>query len=105
VPDDVEKFGSPEYVAVIVLLPAGALVALQLPDPEARAEVVQRVVEPVAKLTFPVGMPDPEPTVAEYVTDEPAEVDVGLVEAEVVDWKVTATGALPTLPVKVESPE
>ncbi len=65
-------------------LPVGALLALQLADPEVRAEVVQREVEPAAKCTVPVGLPDPEVTVAEYVTDEPVEVDVGLTLAEVV---------------------
>ena len=84
-PDDAEKFGSPEYVAVIVSLPAGALLAVQLADPDARPGVVQRAVDPVAKLTVPVGLPDPEVTVVEYVTDEPAVVDVGLTVAEVVD--------------------
>ena len=61
--------------------------------------MVQRAVEPAAKLTVPVGLPDPELTVAEYMTDEPAEVDVGLTLADVVDGKVTASAALPTEPV------
>jgi hypothetical protein len=86
VPDDAEKFGSPEYVAVIVSLPAGALVAVQLADPEARAGVVHSPVEPAAKLTVPVGLPDPDVTVVEYMTDEPAVVDVGLTVTDVVDW-------------------
>ena len=34
-PDDAEKLKSPEYVAVIVSVPAGALLALQLADPDA----------------------------------------------------------------------
>ena len=99
VPDDAEKLRSPEYVAVIVSLPAGALLALQLADPDAMAGVVQRAVEPAANLTVPVGLPDPEVTVAEYVTDEPAEVDVGLTLADVVDWNVVGSAALPTEPV------
>jgi hypothetical protein len=52
----------------------------------------------VAKLTVPVGVPDPEVTVAEYLTDEPRVVDVGLTVTEVVDAYVTIIGALPTEP-------
>jgi hypothetical protein len=85
VPDDAEKIGSPEYVPMIVSLPAGALVAVQLPDPDTSAGVVQSWVEPVAKLTVPVGVPDPDVTVAEYVTEEPRLVDVGLRVTAVVD--------------------
>ncbi len=70
---------------MIVSLPAGALVAVQLADPDTRPEVVQSAVDPAAKLTVPVGLPDPEMTVVEYVTDEPAVVDVGLTVADVVD--------------------
>jgi hypothetical protein len=70
---------------VIVSLPAGALLALQLADPDASG-AAQRTVEPAAKVTVPVGLPDPEVTVAEYVTDEPAEVDVGLTLVDVVVW-------------------
>ncbi len=44
------------------------------------------MVDPLAKVTVPVGLPDPEATVAEYVTDEPTVVDVGLTLADVVDW-------------------
>ena len=73
-------------MAVIVSLPTGALLAVQLADPDTRAEVVQRAVNPVLKLTVPVGLPDPEVTVVEYVTAEPAVVDVGLTVADVVDW-------------------
>lgn len=65
--------------------PAGALVAVQLADPDTSPEVVQSAVDPAAKLTVPVGLPDPEMTVVEYVTDEPAVVDVGLTVADVVD--------------------
>ena len=84
-PDDAEKFKSPEYVAVIVSLPAGALLAVQLVDPDARAGAVQSAVEPVEKRTVPVGLPDPDVTVAEYLTDEPTLVDVGLTVGEVAD--------------------
>jgi len=98
VPDDAEKIESPEYVAVIVSLPAGALAAVQLADPDTRAPVVHRLVEPVVKLTVPVGVPDPDVTVAEYVTDEPWLVDVGVTEAAVVEGYVTTTEALPTEP-------
>jgi hypothetical protein len=105
VPDDAEKLKSPEYAAVIVSLPAGASFATQLADPETRPGVVHRAVEPLTKLTVPVGLPDPDVTVVEYVTDEPKVVDVGLTVTDVVDWKVTATGALPTEPAWVESPE
>ena len=58
---------------------------MQLVDPAVRAGAVQRAVEPVEKLTVPVGLPDPDVTVAEYVTDEPTPVDVGLTVVEVVD--------------------
>ena len=47
--------------------------------------MVHHAVEPVEKRTVPVGVPDPEVTVAEYVTDEPRLVDVGLRLTEVAD--------------------
>ena len=45
-------------------MPTGALVAVQLPDPALRA-AVQMVVEPMVKVTVPVGVPPEPDTVAE----------------------------------------
>ena len=59
------KFESPEYVAVTVSEPTGALVAVQL---LAGSVAVQSVVLPVVKVTVPVALVG---SVEEYVTDCP----------------------------------
>jgi len=64
VPLDVEKRELPPNVPVMVSLPTGAEVALQDPVPLTRFPVVHNPVEPVAKVTVPVGVPPPEVTVA-----------------------------------------
>jgi hypothetical protein len=57
-----KKFESPEYVAVTVSVPTGALVAVQL---SVGSVAVQRVVPPMLKVTDPVAL---EGSAAVYVT-------------------------------------
>jgi hypothetical protein len=54
----------PEYVPVTMSVPTGAIVALQLAEPEDNAGVVHNVLAPSLKVTEPVGVPEPEVTVA-----------------------------------------
>jgi len=63
-PSEPVNVPSPEYVPVTVSLPAGAVEATQLPEPDTRGAVVHRVVPPIVKATEPVGVPPPL-TVAE----------------------------------------
>jgi hypothetical protein len=65
VPLDGASTALPEYVPVTVSVPTGALVALQLALPADKAGVVHNVVAPSVKVTDPVGVPEPEVTVAE----------------------------------------
>jgi hypothetical protein len=84
VPVELAKCESPEYAAVIVSFPTGAVAARHDPDPLTKAPVVHNVVEPVVNDTVPVGVPLAEATVAEKVTELPKEVEVGLTETAVV---------------------
>jgi hypothetical protein len=64
VPLDGALLTLPEYVPVTVSVPKGAFVALQLAEPEDRSGVVHNVVAPSLKVTEPVGVPEPDVTVA-----------------------------------------
>jgi len=64
VPDDGANLLSPEYVPVTASSPSGAFEAEHDPDPLTRASVVHSVIDPVVKVTAPVGVPDKEVTVA-----------------------------------------
>jgi hypothetical protein len=73
-------------VAVTVSDPAGALLAVQEPDPEERF-AVHKVVPPMANVTLPVGVPaEPElasAALAQYVTSWPNDSDAGLTSTRV----------------------
>jgi hypothetical protein len=105
-PLEAVKFESPEYRAVTVSSPTGALAATHDPVPDSNVPVVHKVVVPTLKVTVPVGVPPVELTVAAYVTGEPLVVEPGFAEATTVAaaW-FTVRLVVPSDPEKFTSPE
>jgi hypothetical protein len=70
-------------VPVIMSAASSAFVAVQLPvQPANRA--VPSVVAPLAKATMPLGVPEVDATVAEYLTIDPKVTEVGETDTDVV---------------------
>lgn len=80
-------------------MPSGASVAVQLAEPPDKV-AVHRELPLVENDTVPVGVPDDERTVAEYVTDAPCLTLLGVTDTEVVVGAVIA--AAKTVPVSSE---
>ena len=95
---------SPEYVPVIVSVPAGAADELHEPPPPDNV-AMQRGVEPVVNVTVPPGVPPTlDVTVAEYRTEVPTVTGLRLPTA-VCDGSLTTRLVFPSDAAKLVSPE
>jgi hypothetical protein len=110
VPVEPANTASPEYVPVIVSVPAGAAAELHEPEPPDNV-AVQSDVEPTANVTDPVGVGCPVTfvvTVAEYVTEVPTVTGLGLAPIDVCDGGgglFTTSVVVPVEPENWLSPE
>src|SRR5262249_9556383 len=75
---------APSYRAVIVCVPAVRADVLNVALPLASSVPVPRVATPSRNVTDPVGVPDPDVTVAVNVTDWPTELGFGVAARVVV---------------------
>jgi hypothetical protein len=108
VPVDAVKLVSPEYAPEIVSVPTGAA-AEELHEPLPFVNVATHSdVEPVVKVTVPVGVGSPETlvvTVVEYVTEAPSVTEETLAWTEVCDGALlTTSGVVPVEPTNTVSP-
>jgi hypothetical protein len=88
----------------MVSVPAGALLAMHDTVPPLKLPV-QSSRPPVVKSTLPLGVPPAEVTVAERVTADPKELDVGATIGAVDDDAgVTVTEPVPVEAADVLSP-
>ena len=85
----------PEYVAVMVWLPAASELVVHAALPPATVTDGQSVVAPSLKVTVPVGVPLLPPNAAVNVTDWPT------VEGFIDEVTATVDAARPTLCVEV----
>jgi hypothetical protein len=106
VPDEPPKLESPEYVPVIESVPAGAPAELHEPVPPDNV-ATQSVVDPVEKVTEPVGVVAVPTgvTVAEKVTGVPTVVGLGLAPIAVCEEFPTTSVVVPVDAEKLLSPE
>ena len=84
VPVDGAKVDAPEYFAVTVSIPTGAVEDVHEPTPSTSAPEVHIVVAPIAKVTVPGGLPPDEVTSAQKMTGLERPVETGVTVRTVV---------------------